>query len=96
MRRPVAVQQDVAGFQIAVNDADAVGVLQGIQHREQGGEELQITAAAKAAEIFPFDVPHREEVVPLGVVKIQPAHDVGMNQPAGIPPFALEQLDVGR
>ena len=94
----VAVQQDVAGLEIAVDDAVLVGVGHGLGHLPDqlaGLPRRQRTMLDPIRQAAPFDVAHREVVLALVLPDLEDGHDarvVELGSRLGLPAEALDLL----
>ena len=90
------VDEDVVGFEVAVNDAVEVGVVDGIAGVE---EEVEFLACRECAGeggdgLGAFDVFHDEEVGPVGGgAGVEEAGDVGMFEAGEDGAFAVKEID---
>ena len=93
----VLVQQDVAGLEVAVNDAALVGVGHRFGHRHDqlgGFPGRQRPSLDPVGEAAAFDVAHREVVLAVIFADLKDRYDAGVIELGSRLGFALEALDV--
>jgi hypothetical protein len=91
----VALDQDVVGLEIAVNDADRVRGLEALADLDR--EHLEAAPAHRRAELlrerFAFDELHGEEAIARVIADVEHARDVLVLHAAREPYFATEPLE---
>ena len=96
----VAVDHDVLGFQIAVDDAHAVGFGQPFGDLAGDGDGPAGPDRARPAdellEVFALDVLHADELDQAGLAQVVEAADVAVGDLAGVLELGLEPLHGGR
>ena len=94
----VVAQEDVVGFDIAVDQAILLRGLERVRHADGnvGGPVERQAAAARhhLLKAFARHVLHLDEIGVLGAAHIVDQHDVGVVQPRGRPSFAQKTVHV--
>jgi hypothetical protein len=89
-------EHDVLGFDVAVNDAPAVGVPERLGHLAHQAHAFphreRATPPEAVAQALAFHVGHREPEEPAGVARIVDRQDVRVLEPGGEANLALEAL----
>src|SRR6185369_11000155 len=89
---------DVAGFDIAMNDAARVcggERICSLQRYRQCAFERQRTTIHELPHVFPFNVLHGNEVNAVYLVEVENGADVWMIEGGSEPGFAFETLEIG-
>ena len=93
----VAVNQDVARLEVAVQNAALMGVMDRPSHGSQHLSRARgLHAGRRAAEAPALDQFHGEVVLAVLLADLVDGHDVGVIERCGGLGFALEALNVGR
>ena len=93
------IQQDVLRFDVAVQHALAVGILQSFTHHGNDVQRLLWREAPRAhglPQVHTIDVFHGEEAEAAALAKVMHSHNVGMAEPCEHPPLSREALSKAR